>query len=296
MTFVYQDNGGFLGNANNRVHCANNKFFDMRQSGRSRISSNGTTWTTASGLTNDTALETVIYTGDEYIAFRAGGNPYVSTDGLNWSGRTLSFTPQSGRAAKVGDSIAITATTGNTIGLSTDKGVTWTTQSMGGTSLLGNTFLIAASNRFILFARNEMTITNFIKWSTTGAAGTWTEVALPTDGDDAYIDHAIYHAGIGRIIAVARDGVSYYSDNLGDTWSVGATVQQHQFSSGGTQHMVYSALNGKVYYRTAFHNGDYSIDEYRVYSTADGTSPWVQHFASPTGDGGIGNLAVWDTP
>lgn len=295
--FTTVDAGGFTSSAEARVYAISGKLIAARQSGRTRISSDGLTFGAVTGLAQSGTIESIINTGPQLIAYPdTGTNCWVSSNGgANWSSQALGFTLTSGRVAQLGDSVLAFSSTANSIQLSTNDGASFASVSMGGSiTNFGKSFPLATGSRFLVFGvNNSAPFQNVVKWSATGAAGTWTEVSLPGGQlDSSQIYQACLHEGSGRIVAVARTGAVYYSDDQGSTWSAGGSVLQNTFYSAGTNKMIYSPLNDRVYYLGFYSDGG-SIDDYRLYSTSNATS-WTLHYGSPSSDGGLNNIAAWE--
>lgn len=296
-TFTTVDAGGIVSVSETRVFHTNNRLFTTRSSGRTRVSDDGLIWSGVTGLSQSGAIQTLLHNGTQYIGFTESGTTcWVSADGNTWSSQALGFTIVSGRVAQKGSSIVAFASTNNAIRLSTDNGATYSSVSMGGSvTNFSKSFPLATANRFLVFGVNTSSpFQSVVKWSTTGAAGTWTEVNLPIGGlSGPNLYQACVNTDTGRIVAVYSTGDVYYSDDEGSTWSAGTSLLQNTFYSATTEMMKYSSLNGRVYYLGFYSDGG-AIDDYRLYSSPDGVTAWTLHFSQNSADGGLNNLALWE--
>lgn len=286
--------GGLISTTETRIFNVNNRLFACRQSGRTRTSTDAISWVSVTGLTQSGTIESIIWTGTQYIAFDSLGTLcWVSPDGVNWSSQALGYTTLTGRHAYKGTTVIGFASTNNTVRVNTANGVgTYSSVSMGGAvTNFSKSYVTTTANRFLVFGTNTSTNGNVMKWSPTGLVATWTEVTLPGDATTTPFGQVVYNAGTNRLIAVRRDGSVYYSDDEGSTWSVGTSILQTTFYSTIGDHIIYSATNGRVYYLGFYSDGG-AIDDYRVYSTADGIT-WTLHFSHPSSSNGLNNIATW---
>lgn len=219
---IYQATGGLAyGSAFPTVHGINGKLFSFRPtSNRTRVSDDGINWVGTTGLVGAGAVWSAIHTGTEYLIFPDSGTDNLySADGLTWSTRArLSGYNELSGVAKKGNTIINSTTTANTLHVSTDNGLTQTAVNTGGTSL-NELRVVATANRFVALGyRTSPSIVTMSKWSTTGAAGTWTETTLTGSSLSNYI--MAYLPNINRIIAIALTGRKIWiSDDEGSTWS-----------------------------------------------------------------------------
>lgn len=289
-TFMTVDAGGFISAAETRVHACNGFLFTTRQSGRTRVSSDGLTWGAVSGLSQSGTIKTMIHNGTQFIAYTdTGSSCWVSPDAVNWTSQALGFTVGDGNFAKKGSSVlGFQVSTTNTIRLSVDNGATFSSVSMGGAvTSFSKTFPLATANRFLVFGSNTASpFQALVKWSATGGVGTWTEVTLPLGGfaGGNTVRTAAYDSVNNRVLAILLDGSVMYSDDEGSTWSVGTAVVQA--TQAGDLH--YSAMNEKFYYLS------YTATNSELHSSPNGVTAWALNFSLPLSSNGLNNLALWE--
>lgn len=278
--------GGFVSafSGGQRVHFAGGRLFRMGTGGtdRSRVTTNGTSFTSLTGLSFSAAVETVIKPDTEWLFFQANSNMGFSTDGVDVQTRALGATLQDGRMAIKGSTILGLTTTSNTIRRSTDNGVNWAGVSLGGVTVASG-FPIATANRFLIFGQKLTDSTNFVKWSLDGSAASWTEVSIPGSFSSQLIRQAVYNPEIDRVIIVLADYSVYYSEDEGDTWiaaSAFPNVSGDTFATGSNNFLFY---NHKCYLRV---NASDST-AHRLYTTVNGESFTQVFNESVDGSGGV---------
>lgn len=280
------DTGGFVSGASvaTRAHFVGGRLFRTGTStpDRSRVTTDGVNFTSLTGSALSGAVETLLKPATEWLFFQSGSNVGVSTDGVDITNRALGGSLQDGRVAIKGSTILGMSTTANTARRSLDNGVTWGSVALGGATP-SQGWTIATANRFLIFAQKTSDNTNFLKWSTTGAAASWTEVSLPGSFSGQFVRQGCYNPEINRVIIVMADYATYYSDDEGSTWTLGTPFPNLSGDFFSTTSYDFKFYNHKCYLRV---NAASSL-EHRLYTTVDGTS-WTQIFNELTdGDEGV---------
>lgn len=244
----------------------------------------GTNFTRTTGISGFTAsMSELIKTSTEWQLYVNNGIDYlyVSTNGVDFVLRTFATGPVR-RPVQFGTKIlGIGTATGNTLVVSTDEGLTYSSYTIGDfNSTTGiQSLAVTPSGNYIAFGRNGSG--NFaIGTSATGLSGSWTVVPGPTLSTYALCS-AVTPAG--RILVVLADGATYYSDNEGSTWTAGALVT---YASPPTAIAVVSnPVNVLLYAQdaeaflvaTAQGSG-----VFEVYRSVDGVAPWVLVYTAPS--------------
>lgn len=297
--FTTVETGGtFSGGGVGHLFFANGRMFHTRIANRTRSSTDNSSWVGTTGFNPGGSIGTLLHDGSQYVAYcDFDTNRWVSANGTSWSAQAMGFTASSPRFATKGSSVVGLVSTANTIRLSTDGGVSFSAVDMGGTvTTFQNRFPLATANRFIVFGVNNASpFQTMLKWSTTGAAGTWTEVNLPIGTfSGPHLWQAAVNTDTGRIIAVYSNGAVYYSDDEGSTWTAGTSLLNSQSDLARTR-MIYSPRNGRMYY-LGFYNDGGAINEDRLYSSPDGVQAWTLHYSNPASNPGLLNIAVMELP
>lgn len=252
-----------------RVHFVGGRLFRTGTGGtdRSRVTTNGTSFVSLTGDSFSGAVETVLKPDTEWLFFQGASNVGVSTDGVTIANRALGATLIDGRVAIKGSTILGLTTSSNNVRRSTDNGVTWGSVALGGATVTSG-FPIATANRFLIFGQKSSDNTNFVKWSTTGDAASWTDVSIPGSFSSQFLRQAVYNPEINRVIVMRADYAVYYSDDEGDTWTAASSfpnVSGDTFATGSHNFLFY---NHKCYLRV---NASDST-AHRLYTTVDGES------------------------
>lgn len=227
-----------------------------------RVTTDGTTFLDCTNVTGSgAAVRRVIYTEDEWLLFKNTTNVLFSSDGVDFASRSLpaSF---NGDAAMIGDTIVAAQVSTTSIMRSTDKGVNWATVNTGITSTTHR--VLATPTGFLTFGSNSG---NAIRKSLDGSLGTWSSIAAP--GAEP-IMCAAHNTTTGRVIAVARFGVTWYSDDDGETWTQGGTIPMDTSALAPANSILFA--NDLVYMVGQDVNSDFGI-----YTTPDGVAWTLRH-------------------
>lgn len=173
-------------------------------------SSDGVTWANCTGL-SFAYFEGVAFGNGVFCAVSTNmsstGVAYTSNDGISWTGRTIPN--RSWRKIAFGNGIFIAvATIGNVFATSPD-GITWTERSIP----------ISSYWYDIQFDGVGFCVVGFGVWLTTTDGITWANGSLPSNNA-----HWTLSTNLSRFVAVDYYGVTSYSDDHGNTWSVGDTL------------------------------------------------------------------------
>lgn len=189
----------------------------------------GATWQSIIGIGSvATAQNSMVYTdAGEYIFFCQYGECYASTDGLNFSARTIGTGNSLGTAKR--GSIIVNAKNmfdGN-IRVSLNDGISFSNELATGVSG-GTNIVVDIGDRFAVF----------------GSAGGLSTNEMP--GTDPWVAQAgytatstisaAYNPDTGRLAAMDSAGVTWYSDDKGVTWNAGGTISATTFMTA--QQMV----------------------------------------------------------
>lgn len=196
----------------------NGLLFAFRSNGSAGAVSNNYgapgSWTPIVGIVSASGVNSMVWTGIEWLIFMQSGQCYVTVDGINVTQR-VAFPPGNALGSCIrGDTVCVTKNLfgAKNMRVSGDKGVNYALvylNFMGSTNLVVDT-----GNVFAAFGSAAGMGT-----SPTGAA--WVQ---KTNYPFSNTIGAAYMENLGRLVAVNSAGDVSYSDDEGDTWSAPVNV------------------------------------------------------------------------
>lgn len=195
-----------------------------------------TTWTRTVVGTAAT-ISYLAYANNLYVG--VGYSSITSTDGVNWTTRTL---PNNLSFVSYGNGIWSGLLFNSALGATSTNGTSWTSYAM--TNSRQWTMMAFGNNTFVTLAR----ATNIAAYSTNGY--NWTEVSLPTTGSPVWV--WLTYGG-GYFVGVANGSATAVYSTDGINWST-TTLP----SAGGWNSVTYG--NGYFYVTGSSGGGVYSRD------------------------------------
>lgn len=204
------------------IALAGDRLYLRYASGTNRVytSTDGTNWTVCTGVETGT-LSGACKVGSRYVLSFI--NSYrISTDGVNFVEETTQVGSNYGCAA-IGD-VAVVSSTLSNYKLTTNGGVTWTTQVAG----VSAAYAAASATTFALVA------SNLCRRSSTGLSGSWSSSTITGMGTC----DGVASDGDSTFVAIDTTGKIFYSVNNGASWAASTNIGISEFSTGTTGDMV----------------------------------------------------------
>ena len=198
--------------------------------GQLRTSTDGTTWTTSTSTFGNTHIFSIAYGNSLWVAGGNSGQLRTSTDGTTWTTQTSTFGNSHIRSIAYGNNLWVAGGYGGNIRTSTDA-VTWTTQ----TSNFGNTTIAAvAYGNSLWFAGGDTgqlrTSTDAVTWTTQTSNFGNTFIYSVAYGNSLWV-------AVGNIgqLRTSTDAITWttQTSNFGNTFIFSVSYGNNLWVAGG---------------------------------------------------------------
>lgn len=194
------------------------------------FSTNGTNWTSQAARGANAALWR--FDGQHFIVFNNNGLQ-ISTDGINWTSKTGTALGSVALECSPNGAIWLNSNASiDSLIRSTDKGTTWTTQTIPGpSSTTGQIGYLGYTNGLFVVGGRDVNLYGMVAVSSDGLTWTYKTIALTTTASyNVYADNGLFFAGI--VNSASATAYPYYSTD-GINWVTAETGFAAGMGDGG---------------------------------------------------------------